>query len=325
MSEHAIRNQPVRLGLTAKILIGLGLGVMTGLFFGESAAALQIVADAYIRLMQMVVLPYLAIALMAGLGQLEANQAKLLALRGGALLLLFWAISVLTIFLMSLTFPEWQAGSFFSSALVEPRKAFNFVELYIPANPFHALANSIVPAVVFFSAAVGVALIGVEDKEQLIRGLETFLAALSRLTRFLVGLTPVGVFAIGAVAAGTMTLTEFARLQAYFVPLYLSGAVADVLGSACPGCHADALQIQRHTGGIQGCPAHRFPDAKSLYRDPDTHRPEQPAPGKVRRADQGLGQAGRGHCPGHLQLPNRRQAAHASFRAVYGLAKRCCA
>ncbi len=225
MPEKATGNPLAKLSLTTKILIGLGLGMLTGLFFGESAAALQIVADAYIRLMQMMVLPYLAVALMVGLGQLNMAQAGGLALRGGALLLLFWAIALLTVFLMSLTFPEWHTGSFFSSTLVEPQKSFNFVELYIPANPFHAMANSVVPAVVVFSAAIGVGLIGVDDKGSLIRGLETFLAALSRVTRFLVGLTPVGVFAISAVAAGTMTLAEFARLQAYFVPFILAAVL----------------------------------------------------------------------------------------------------
>ena len=51
-----------RLSLSAWILIGLGLGIATGLFFGESATALQTVADVYIRLMQMTVLPYLVLA-----------------------------------------------------------------------------------------------------------------------------------------------------------------------------------------------------------------------------------------------------------------------
>jgi Na+/H+-dicarboxylate symporter len=45
------------LSLSAQILLGLGLGVSVGLFFGEAAAALQPVADIYIRLMQMTVLP----------------------------------------------------------------------------------------------------------------------------------------------------------------------------------------------------------------------------------------------------------------------------
>jgi Na+/H+-dicarboxylate symporter/ABC-type amino acid transport substrate-binding protein len=217
MIKQAIPTHWAKLSLASKILIGLGLGILTGLFFGEPSAVLQVVANAYIRLMQMTVIPYVAVALIAGLGQLDLYQARVLALRGGTLLLIFWAISFVIIFLMPLTFPEWHSGSFFSNTLVEPRKSFDFAELYIPANPFHALANSIVPAVVLFSAAVGIALIGIENKATLIDGLQIFLRALSRVTKFVVELTPLGVFAIGAVAAGTMTMEDFARLQVYFV------------------------------------------------------------------------------------------------------------
>ena len=80
-----------RLSLSSRILIGLGLGIFTGLFFGESAAVLQPLSDIYIRLMQMMVLPYLVLTLITGFGQLDADEAKQLALRGGVLLLLLWS------------------------------------------------------------------------------------------------------------------------------------------------------------------------------------------------------------------------------------------
>ena len=73
-----------RMSLSARIILGLALGVFTGLFFGESAAALQPVADIYIRLMQVPVLPYLVTSLVIALGQLDAGDARRLALRGGA-------------------------------------------------------------------------------------------------------------------------------------------------------------------------------------------------------------------------------------------------
>jgi len=65
----------------------LGLGIFTGLFFGEGARVLQPGADIYIRLMQMTVLPYLITSLVIAFGQLDPGEAKRLALRGGALLL----------------------------------------------------------------------------------------------------------------------------------------------------------------------------------------------------------------------------------------------
>ena len=217
MTETPIPNPGSKLSLASKILIGLGLGVLTGLFFGELTSPLEIVSRAYLRLMQMTVIPYVAVALITGLGQLELSQAKKLAARLGLLVLLFWAIAFVVIVLLPLTFPEWRVGSFFSTSLVEPKKTFKFIELFIPTNPFHALANGIVPGIVFFSVGIGVALIGIKNKAPLIDGLQIFLTALSRLTNFVVGLTPLGVFAIGAVVAGTMTIAEFSRLQVYFI------------------------------------------------------------------------------------------------------------
>ncbi|MCP4822791.1 MAG: dicarboxylate/amino acid:cation symporter, partial [Shimia sp.] len=182
--------------------------MLTGLFLGELAQPLQVLSDAYIRLMQMTVIPYMAVALIVGLGQLTIFQAKLLAVRGLVLLLIFWTIAFVIIFLMPLSFPDLQTASFFSTTLIEPKRSFDFVGLYIPANPFHALANNVVPAVVFFSATVGIALIGIEDKMVFMSGFQTFLDALTRVAKFIVNLTPFGVFAIGAVTAGTMTIEQ---------------------------------------------------------------------------------------------------------------------
>jgi Na+/H+-dicarboxylate symporter/ABC-type amino acid transport substrate-binding protein len=209
--------RPPRLSLSAWILIGLGLGIFTGLFVGESATVLQPVADIYIRLMQMTVLPYLVLALIIGFGQLEAGQAKRLAARAGALLLATWALTFGVIVAMPATFPGTQSASFFSNALVEPRQPFSIPDLYFTANPFHSLANAVVPAVVLFSSMLGVALIGVEQRERLLGPLRVVNAAVVRITRFVIGLTPVGVFAIVAVTSGTVTPETLQRLEVYFV------------------------------------------------------------------------------------------------------------
>jgi len=93
MHIKGIRSTFGRLSLSVRIIAGLGLGVFTGLFFGEPAAVLQPVADIYIRLMQMTVLPYLVLSLIIGFGQLEADQARRLALRAGLMLLIVWALT----------------------------------------------------------------------------------------------------------------------------------------------------------------------------------------------------------------------------------------
>ena len=206
-----------RLSLSVRIITGLALGIFTGLFFGEPAASLQPVADIYIRLMQMTVLPYLVMSLIIGFGQLGADQARRLALRGGVLLLLIWVLSFAVIAAMPAAFPVMQSASFFSNALIEPRQPFSIADLYFTANPFHSLSNAVIPAVVLFSSMIGIGLIGLKDRERVLGTLRVLNASIIRITHFIISLTPIGVFAIGAVTAGTMTPETFARLEVYFI------------------------------------------------------------------------------------------------------------
>ena len=46
------------MSLSAKIFLGLGLGIATGIFLGEITAPLKAVGSAYVQLLQMAVLPY---------------------------------------------------------------------------------------------------------------------------------------------------------------------------------------------------------------------------------------------------------------------------
>ncbi len=208
-------NNPPLFSLSTRIFIALLLGIGTGLFFGEMVAFLETVGDVYIKLLQMTVLPYVILSLILGLGSLEYRQAILLAKKGGLLLLLVWAITLGVVFLFPLAFPDWQSSSFFSKALTQPRESVDFVKLYIPANPFHAIANNLVPAVVVFCISIGIALIGIKGKERLMEDMNVLMEALSRVTNFVVRLTPVGVFAITASASGTMGIMELKQMEVY--------------------------------------------------------------------------------------------------------------
>src|SRR5210317_1517279 len=118
--------------LTFRIITGLVLGIMTGLFFGEEIKGLQLVADIWIGLMQMTILPFVIVSLICGLGQLDSALARKLAFRGGLLMVLFWAIALLVITVMPMAFPELVSATFFSSHANEAGSSFNPVDIYIP-------------------------------------------------------------------------------------------------------------------------------------------------------------------------------------------------
>jgi Na+/H+-dicarboxylate symporter len=202
---------------TRNILIGLALGVATGLFLGEKAGVFQLVAEAYLRLLQMTVLPYVMVSLIEGIGSLDGARARRLFVRVGTLSLVLWALALGAVLLMPFVFPEIESASFFSTTLVENRPPLDFVALYIPSNPFHSLANNIVPAVVLFSIFVGVALIGIERKQGLLENLMLIERGLKRANQFAVGLTPIGLFAIAAHIVGTVDAAQFAQVRVYLI------------------------------------------------------------------------------------------------------------
>ncbi|HEX5604977.1 MAG TPA: cation:dicarboxylase symporter family transporter, partial [Candidatus Binatia bacterium] len=72
-------------------------------------------------------------------------------------------------------------------------------------------------AVVFFFIFFGVALIGVERKQLALDVFNIAKEALSKATKFVVSLTPYGVFAIAANTAGTLNVDQIARIQVYLI------------------------------------------------------------------------------------------------------------
>ena len=183
---------------TRNILIGLGLGIAMGLFLGERAQLFQFVAEGYVRLLQMTVLPYIIVSVIAGFGSLDVAKAGRLFLRVGILTIVLWGLTLGLVFLLPLAFPTVKTASFFSTSLVQERPPLDFVSLYIPTNAFQSLANNVVPAVVLFSGFLGIALIGIKEKEPLLSGLLVLEKVLRGANHFAVRLTPIGLFSIAA-------------------------------------------------------------------------------------------------------------------------------
>jgi Na+/H+-dicarboxylate symporter len=251
------------MNLSTKIIIGLILGIAVGLFFGEEVAFLKYGADAFILLLQMSVLPYIVVALIGGLGGLTLEQAKALASRGGIVLLLLWGVTLAVLLVAPLAYPEQESASFFSTSLIQEHQEVDFLRLYIPANPFHSLANTAVPAVVFFSIAMGLALMGIQEKAKLLDGLTVAKTAITRIIQKIVLLTPYGIFCIVGHTAGTLSFDELRRLQIYAilyvcVSLFLAFWILPGLVTACTpirygqlfGKTRDALTTAFLTGNL---------------------------------------------------------------------------
>lgn len=199
------------------ILIALVLGLLTGITFGERCSIFQPVGDGFIRLLQMAILPYIMVSLIQGIGGLERAEARKLATRGGAMLGLSWVVAIIVVLTLPFAFPSTESASFFSTSMIEEQPPVNFLDIYIPANPFFSMANNMIPAVVLFCVMLGIALISNPRKGKLIDALGIVAEGLTKVTTMIVQLTPIGVFALVASASGTLSLGELLKIQVYVI------------------------------------------------------------------------------------------------------------
>jgi Na+/H+-dicarboxylate symporter/ABC-type amino acid transport substrate-binding protein len=206
-----------KIGLATQVFIGLGLGILVGVFFGEKVAFLKVFGDAFIALLQITVIPYIVVALVTSIGTLTLKDARDLGIKAGSVLLILWAVGMVVVLLSPLAFPDWPSATFFSASQIEEPKPVDFLQLYIPSNLFYSLSNAIVPAIVVFSILMGLALINVKNKERFLDILSIVGDALTGITGFIGNLAPYGVFAITASAAGTIDIADLGRLQVYIV------------------------------------------------------------------------------------------------------------
>ena len=165
-------------------------------------------------LLQMIVLPYICLSLMHGLGSLSPETAKGLFKKAWPFWSLLWGLMFGIVFLMNCLIPKPQAG-----VPAEPGAAGELTKhvlaYLVPENPFYDLANNVVPAIAVFGLIVGFALMHVEKKEPLISTLERCNQVIERILNWLAAISPIGVFAHLAVSAGRVDFQELKQLEFY--------------------------------------------------------------------------------------------------------------
>jgi len=206
-----------KIGIATQVFIGLGLGLLVGIFFGEDVSFLKIGGDAFIALLQITVIPYVMVALITSLGRLTLADAKALGLQGGSILLVLWAVGLVVVLLSPLAFPDWPSARFSASVRSKRQSRSTFSsfisrQTFFPPYPTQSFRRFVV-----FSILFGPALINVRNKERVLDLLSTVGDGLMEITGYVGKIAPYGAFAITASAARTIDIADLGRLQVYIV------------------------------------------------------------------------------------------------------------
>lgn len=209
-----------QISLTWQMALATVLGILFGLFFGDWCSIFAPWASAYIMMLKVTTTPYLAFAIMHGIGQLKSAQAITILKKGLLFIGLVWAINLAMIYLTVFLFPQ-STGSTFTSYVSNKPAGINFAEVLIPENIFYSLSNNLVPSVVIFSLLMGISLMHIRDKHTFMEILDSVVSALTKITAWISRITPIGTFLIIANQVGTIQLDAIKQVTTYIV-LYIT-------------------------------------------------------------------------------------------------------
>lgn len=203
--------------LSARILIAMFIGLATGWYTSTVFTGVDATAKAFVMLLQMTAVPYIALSLITGIGGLSPLKAAQ-TFKISFVILLTLLVTVLSfIFLAPIAFPDWVNADFYSASTVRVSSEFDLVNLFIPANPFNAFANALIPAIVMFSIFVGIGLMTVKNKKQTLLVLTNLQKSIANVSSLVMSFAPLGVFCIALRAAATIDSSQIDGLLVYIV------------------------------------------------------------------------------------------------------------
>ncbi|QLD33100.1 L-cystine transporter [Mannheimia varigena] len=247
-----------KLGQTVFIglVLGLASGVILQTFYEKSIIDstldwINLVGNGYVRLLQMIVMPLVFVSILSAITRLkEAGALGKISFGVLSVLLVTTAISavigIALVYLFDLSAEGLVAGT---REIAAQEKVVGRAEQvsslsvpamllsFIPRNPFLELTGAnptSIISVVIFSALLGFAALslGKEDRdlgERIALGVETLNKLVMRLVRFVIRLTPYGVFALMIKMAATSQWSDIVNLGSFIVASYIAMALMFVV------------------------------------------------------------------------------------------------
>ncbi len=201
-------------------VVAVLLGILAGFFFGPLTHILTPVSSLFDMLLQMVVLPYICLSIIHGLGSMSPETGKTLFKKGWAFWVLLWGAMFAALFLLSYLIPEPQYGSMIAGQTgnrAQESIANKLLSYIVPENPIYDLANNVVPAIAVFGVIVGLALMHLQQKEPILGLVEKTNQIIEKILVWIAIVSPIGAFAHIAVITGTVEFADLAKLEFYVI------------------------------------------------------------------------------------------------------------
>jgi len=228
------------------IFAGLLLGIMVGCFFpqaeyGQIYKILDFIAQGFIYIIQMVVLPLVISAIIIGISNI--GDSKQLAKLGSKMLIYYGIITVLAVTIASVVAlilkPGVNASSIVNSDVIQNVQGYvadaiqyqreNLTQIFldlIPRNPFASLAEGQMIPIIIFVTIFSIALTRAgEISRPLVSFFESIFAATMKLTDWIMYLAAPGIFALTATSVGSFGVKVLSDISQYALAVTVALAI----------------------------------------------------------------------------------------------------
>ncbi|WP_300653189.1 dicarboxylate/amino acid:cation symporter [Pseudomonas sp.] len=222
-----------RLPLWQQILIGLTLGVATGIAFKQDALVLAPLGALFLNAIKMLIVPLVFVSLVAGITSMQ-DSAKLgrISVKTIAIYLVTTAFAVSIGLLFGALFAPGEGMNMVASAGSEAKQAPTLISILVglvPSNPVSAFAEGNILQIIVFAIALGVSMNLIGDKAApAIRLFDSLAETFYKLTDLIMRLAPYGVFALIAGVVGSHGAEVLLPLAGVIGVIYLA-SLAHVL------------------------------------------------------------------------------------------------
>ncbi len=222
-----------RLALWQQILLGLALGVATGLLFKQDAQVLAPLGTLFLNAIKMLIVPLVFVSLVAGITAMQ-DSAKLgrISFKTILVYLVTTAFAVSIGLLFGALFNPGAGLSMTASSAAQASQAPSLVSILVglvPSNPVTAFAEGNILQIIVFAIFLGVSmnLVG-ERAAPAIRLFDALAETFYKLTDLVMRVAPVGVFALTAGVVGSHGADVLLPLAGVIGVIYLA-SIAHVL------------------------------------------------------------------------------------------------
>ncbi|WJH36070.1 dicarboxylate/amino acid:cation symporter [Paenibacillus aurantius] len=223
-----------RVNFGYRVLLALGLGLVAGIIFNSfklNATSVSTIGSIYVNLIKMLVMPLVAVLVISSITSISSlGHLRKIGAKTIALFLITTGIAALIGLLVAVAIDP---GSGISQSVPKDFKAraiptFSQVILdLVPTNPIGDMAAGKVVPVLIFAIFIGVAIVHLgsrkPDAVQPVKNfIDSFSQVMHQVTKYIIRLTPYGVYALIAAMAAKYGLETLKPLLSIIVATYVA-------------------------------------------------------------------------------------------------------